>query len=218
VANYDTVMDVSAQVMLTPDPVLEPGLRERKKIRTRLAIEDVALSLFEEQGYEATTVEEIAARAEVSTTTFFRYYPTKAEILLGDHGLQLPALLQAIVDRPSAENDLEAFRLAVQQEWVAAVDATRTARKARIVATSDLLSGLSFHRGHRWLYGIVDALSQRNSRSADDERNSLAARVGLEALASAVDRWIADDCAGALSEYVDTSFSRMAVVCGELSH
>ena len=197
--------------------VLEPGLRERKKIRTRLAIEDVALSLFEAQGYDATTVEEIAAHAEVSTTTFFRYYPTKAEILLGDHGLQLPALLQAILDRPPGENDLEAFRHAVQQEWVAAVDPQRTARKARIVATSDALSGLSFHRGHRWLFGIIDALARRNRLSADDERNSLAARVGLEALGSAIDRWIADDCAGELSEYVDTSFDRMAAVCAEFS-
>jgi AcrR family transcriptional regulator len=195
----------------------EPGLRERKKIKTRLAIEDVALSLFESQGYDATTTEEIAARAEVSTTTFFRYFPTKAEILLGDHGLHLPALLQAILDRPGDESDLEAFRCAVQQEWVAAVDPQRAARKARIVATSDALTGLSLHRGHRWLDGIVEALAQRNGRSVDDERCSLSARVGLEALGSAVDRWIADEGDGELSEYIDTSFRRMAEVCGDLS-
>jgi AcrR family transcriptional regulator len=210
-------MVINMAQLAISDAVLEPGLRERKKIKTRLAIEDVALSLFEQQGYEATTVEEIAAQAEVSTTTFFRYFPTKAEILLGDHGLHLPALLQAILDRPSDENDLEAFGNAVRAEWVSVVDPERTARKARIVATSDALSGLSFHRGHRWLYGIVEVLAQRNGRSIDDERCSLAARVGLEALGSAVDRWIADEGNGALAEYVDTSFRRMAEVCSDLS-
>jgi AcrR family transcriptional regulator len=210
-------MNVGTQVALSGAQEPEPGLRERKKTRTRSAIEDAALALFEQRGYETTTIEEIAAVAEVSTTTFFRYYPSKAEVLLGDHGHQLPALLRAIVERPAEESDLEAFHRAVQEEWVAAVDPQRTARKARIVATSEALSGLSFHRGHRWLDGMVAALAQRSGLTPDDERCALSARVGLEALASAVDRWIGDDCTGALADYVDTSFERMVDVCGELS-
>ena len=110
------------------------GRRSRKKRQTRVAIEDAALSLFVEQGYEATTVEEITERADVSTTTFFRYFPGKAEVLLSDHGEQLPALHQAIVDRPATETDLVAVRRAVQEEWVHSIDAERTALKARIVA------------------------------------------------------------------------------------
>ena len=110
-------MVIPAEVVFRSD--LEPadgnGLRSRKKARTRVAIEDAALELFEERGYEATTVEEIAARAEVSTTTFFRYFPTKAEVLLSDHGEQLPALHRAIVERPSAESDLVAVQRAVQR-------------------------------------------------------------------------------------------------------
>jgi transcriptional regulator GlxA family with amidase domain len=54
-----------------------PGLRERKKTKTRAAIREHALRLFREQGYEATTVEQIAEAAEVSHSTFFRYFPTK---------------------------------------------------------------------------------------------------------------------------------------------
>src|SRR5262245_53320757 len=96
---------IPAEVVFRPVPsdAREPGpgegLRSRKKARTRLAIEDAALELFDEQGYDATTVDEIAARADVSTTTFFRYFPTKAEVLLSDHGEQLPALHRAIVER-----------------------------------------------------------------------------------------------------------------------
>lgn len=64
---------ISSQVAFRQDAPQPAGLRSRKKVKTRLAIEDAALALFEAHGYEATTVEEIAELAEVSTTTFFRY-------------------------------------------------------------------------------------------------------------------------------------------------
>jgi AcrR family transcriptional regulator len=59
-----------------------PGLRERKKIKLHRAIQTAALRLFETRGYEHTTVEQIAEAAETSTTTFYRYFPTKEDVVL----------------------------------------------------------------------------------------------------------------------------------------
>ena len=60
------------------------GLRERKKAKTRAAIREHALRLFREQGYSGTTVEQIAEAAEVSPATFYRYFPTKEDVVLQD--------------------------------------------------------------------------------------------------------------------------------------
>jgi AcrR family transcriptional regulator len=69
----------------SPDPGRSPaGLRERKKARTRASIRQHALRLFREQGYAATTVDHIAEAAEVSQSTFFRYFPTKEDVVLQD--------------------------------------------------------------------------------------------------------------------------------------
>ena len=84
-----------------------PGLRERKKLRTRLTIQHHALRLFAEQGYDQTTVEQIAAAADVSPSTFFRYYPTKDDVVMTDH--YDPLFAEAVAARPAAETPLEAL-------------------------------------------------------------------------------------------------------------
>jgi AcrR family transcriptional regulator len=66
------------------EPVRPPGLRERKKARTKATIQREALRLFSEHGYAETSVEQIAAAAEVSPSTFFRYFPTKEEVVLSE--------------------------------------------------------------------------------------------------------------------------------------
>ncbi len=89
-----------------------PGLRERKKARTREAIRDHAFRLFGEQGYAATTVEQIAEAAEVSPSTFFRYFPTKEEVALADD--IDPLFLEAFRAQPPELSQIGAIRSAVR--------------------------------------------------------------------------------------------------------
>ncbi|MFS4096988.1 TetR/AcrR family transcriptional regulator [Streptomyces sp. AF1A] len=77
------------------------GLRERKKIKTREAIRAATYALVEEQGYDATTIEQIAERAEVSPSTVFRYFPTKEDIVLTDEYDSV--ILEEIRQRPAEE-------------------------------------------------------------------------------------------------------------------
>src|SRR5437016_8102361 len=89
------------------------GLRERKKAKTRAAIQAEALRLFREQGYDATTVEQIADAAEVSPSTFFRYFPTKEDVLLRDDMDEL--WLDLLRAQPPGLPPLPALRAALHE-------------------------------------------------------------------------------------------------------
>src|SRR4029077_18020468 len=91
------------------------GLRERKKARTRASIREQALRLFREQGYHATTVEQIAAAAEVSPSTFFRYFPTKEDVVLQDD--MDTRLLDAFARQPPELGPVAAVRAAMREAW-----------------------------------------------------------------------------------------------------
>ncbi|MFC9285852.1 TetR/AcrR family transcriptional regulator [Streptomyces sp. NPDC057052] len=91
----------AARSPLSPADRPHLGLRERKKIKTREAIRSAMYALVEEQGYEATTVEQIAERAEVSPSTVFRYFPAKEDIVLTDE--YDPVLVEELRARPADE-------------------------------------------------------------------------------------------------------------------
>jgi AcrR family transcriptional regulator len=86
------------------------GLRERKKARTRATIQAHALRLFRGQGYDATTVQQIIDAAEVSESTFFRYFPTKCDVVLSDDFD--PLIVDAFRSQPPDVRPIQALRVA----------------------------------------------------------------------------------------------------------
>jgi AcrR family transcriptional regulator len=89
---------------------MQPGLRERKKQRTRETIARAAHELFAERGYHATTLPEIAEAADVSTRTIFAYFPSKEDILFSNFSLMKEALARALAERPEGQDALETVR------------------------------------------------------------------------------------------------------------
>ncbi|BAC73508.1 TetR family transcriptional regulator [Streptomyces avermitilis] len=99
------------------DTAARPGLRERKKRRTRDALLRAALELFLAQGYERTTVDEIAEAVDVSQRTFFRYFAGKEEAAFLTQRIAESHFVAAVRERPPHEAPLEALRRAVLESW-----------------------------------------------------------------------------------------------------
>ena len=98
--------------------VSSPGRREENKQRTRSALEQAAARLFEQQGFEATTVRDIALAAGVGERTFFRYFPSKEDLVLQQVRDLIPGFMRAVRERPAAEAPLTALREAMLT-WLA---------------------------------------------------------------------------------------------------
>ena len=98
---------------LSSPGVAPPGLRERKKARTRAAIQRHALRLFRQQGYDETTVSQIAEAAEVSESTFFRYFPSKEDVVLWDDFD--PRVIDVFRSQPEGTRPVQGLRVAIRE-------------------------------------------------------------------------------------------------------
>ena len=135
-----------------------PGLRERKKARTREAILEAAFDRFETSGFDAVSVTEIAAAAEVSKPTLFAYFPTKEDLVLrrflgDDEG---PA--RTVRERPANTPALQALR----QDFL-----DRLARRDPLTGLSDTAQAITFHS---LLYTTPTLMSRLTGYMLDHER------------------------------------------------
>jgi AcrR family transcriptional regulator len=144
------------------------GLRERKKARTRAAIREHALRLFRDQGYSATTVEQIAAAADVSPATFFRYFPTKEDVVLQDDFDLIT--LAALERQPPELSPIAAFRAASLEGLaeMTAEDLARFRETTRLSMTVPEIRARSLDELIRTIDVIAGALARRIGRDSDD--------------------------------------------------
>jgi AcrR family transcriptional regulator len=191
-----------------------PGLRERKKERTRQALEDAALDLFARQGFDHTTVDEIAAACDVSTRTFFRYFPTKEDALLGDKPEQFARVVAALEARPAAEAPLRSVRAALVplvDEY--ARDRPRMRLRSRIIAETPSLRLHDPEARQAKEQVLVDALARRDAAAGIGPRLlELRVAVGVSGAAfrAALDTWLAEGGAGDLRATVAAAFDQVA--------
>jgi AcrR family transcriptional regulator len=144
------------------------GLRERKKAKTRATIREHALRLFREQGYQATTVEQIAEAAEVSPSTFFRYFPNKEAVVLQDD--YDPMLVAAFEAQPAELSPVAALRGSMQAVFAGLPTeelALERERQKLVLSVPELRAGaLDGLAGT--IQMIAEIVAERVGRSADE--------------------------------------------------
>ncbi len=154
------------------------GLRERKKARTRASIQEHALRLFREQGYPATTVEQIAEAAEVSPATFYRYFPTKEDVVLQDDFDVLSA--ETLEAQPPGLSPLAAVRAATASAvaQLTAQDRERFRETTELTLAVPEIRARALDEFARTLGVIAEALASRTGREPGDlEVRNLAGAV-----------------------------------------
>ncbi|WP_380285639.1 TetR family transcriptional regulator [Kitasatospora purpeofusca] len=183
------------------------SLRERKKLKTRQTIRREAYRLIAAQGYENTTVDQIAAAAEVSPSTFFRYFATKEDLVLTDE--YDPAMIDALLARPSDEPFLRSCREALigMIRYLLEHEREELLVRMRLVREVPSLRArmLDGANDPRQLYLTV------LTRRAGVQEPTFAMRIAAAALAGAtteaVLQWAGSEGAEDIAELVDRTFA-----------
>ena len=144
------------------------GLRERKKIKTRHVIRREAFRLFDANGYAATTIEQIADAAEVSPSTFFRYFPSKESLLLADD--LDPLVLAAFKAQPPDLSPSQAIRRAYETTMagLSPEQLEFESTRQRLIFSIPELKAAMYDEYYRTVSVMAEALGDRIGRPAGD--------------------------------------------------
>lgn len=184
------------------------GLRERKKQKTREAIQRAALRLFTRQGYEETTVEEIAAAAEISPSTFFNYFPTKEDVVLYD--MYDPIAIEMILKRPKDEPLNTVARQVLQaMAELFERDKEMMLERAKLVMEVPELRGRMWDELERTQNLFARVLAERTRRTADDFELRVTTRIFVAAIYEAAIVWMRSNGREPLAALADRALDIM---------
>jgi len=186
------------------------GLRARKKEQTRETIQREALRLIAIRGYDAATCEEIAAAAEVSPATLFRYFATKEDIVLQDS--YDPLIADAIRARPARESSLTAVRRGLADAFAVVYqgDVEAIRQRTALILSVPALKARSREQQDSLVTHLTSALADRGGRNDTDLEIEVAAATFAALLEVAVGRWARDG--GDLPSLVDGAFVALGLL------
>ena len=185
------------------------GRRERKKHATSVALQEAALRLFRDQGFAATTVEEISEAADVSTRTFFRHFHSKEAVLFSDDADRHERWVEVLRARPADEPILRTLREASREmapdygDDIVALRWELGAREGRI--TSHLMRTAT-----EWEHLVATEVAARlQLASSYDVPARMTAAVASAAWRIAQTRWVRDRGATSLEAHLDEAFDAL---------
>ena len=189
------------------------GLRERKKLATRLALHQAALQLVAERGLDGVSVDDIAARADVSPRTFFNYFPTKDDAVVGIDASAVGQAAERFAARPAHESPVEALRAvhAQQASEMAGEPETLWPLRLRVIDEHPVLIArlhAVFGSAER---ALAEAIAVRTGTAAGaDLYPTLLAAVSGVAMRAALHAWLASDFTASLPALVDEAWDALA--------
>jgi AcrR family transcriptional regulator len=191
-----------------PDDPSAVGLRERKKARTREAIQRHALRLFRERGYQATTVEQIAEAADISPSTFFRYFPTKEAVVLQDE--YDPMIIEAFKAVPPDVGPIAALRRAIGQVFAQLPEESLEQQRERmeLARTVPELRAAMLEEFARNVQMIAELVAERAGRRPDELAVRTLAGALVGAVMAAMLSWV-EDSGKEFPELLDSAMAQL---------
>lgn len=189
----------------------ELGLRERKKRERRRCIEDAAIGLFEELGFDGTTIDDIAVAADIAPRTFFSYFPTKEDVVLADYSTRLARIIAELSERPKAEtswDSLQACFVEVAADYEVARD--DLVRRFTIMTANATVYARSLQLQAGWEDALAEVLNQRADQKPDDLESRLLASAALACMRSSLRHWLLTGHSTALPALIQSCFGQLA--------
>jgi AcrR family transcriptional regulator len=192
------------------------GLRERKRTRTRLMIQTEALRLFDEKGYADTTVEAIADAAAISPRTFFRYFPTKEDVVLWDEFD--PVAMDLLASVPDGMPLAETFRAVIREtlNGLYRQDPGRLLTRIRLIYTVPELRARFLDEQVGGVEMLVELFGGRRASRAELIRVRVVGSALLAAVSVALEVWQSDDGKSDLLALLDQATDALAASMSEL--
>ncbi len=206
---YGVVVSTTRPPAGTAAVAAADGFRSRARRALRGEISAVAMDLFLAQGFDDTTVEQIAEAAGMSRSSFFRYFPTKEDVVVGDLAAYGQQILDALSARPDAEPPWTALRMALEPV-IQTNDTVRARQTSRMSLHTPTLRARHHEKTMTWSALLLPEVARRMGipePHLDDPRPAALIACALACLDVAIGTWTSSETNTSLTELVDVAMN-----------
>ncbi|XRQ10067.1 TetR family transcriptional regulator [Actinomadura welshii] len=190
---------------------MQEGLRERTRRAVRAELAEVAIGLFSRQGFEETTVEDIARAAGMTKRSFFRYFPTKEDVVFDGVDLTGEKVVADIAARPADEHPWDSLHH-VLRAWQEEIHASeRILDTLRLIEATPALVGRLHQRRTEWRRRVSDALQHRPGADIDSYTADLLTNAATAVLDAVSTQWMRSDGHANRPALLDRGFMQIHV-------
>ena len=201
----------SAKPLLPEGKSPAPGLRERKQQQTRERLKRAAMALFLERGFETTTIDDIAATADVSRRSFFHYFASKEDVVAAWQEDAAAALVAEILARPADESMLTAAENAIAAA-VKRIDPAEAAAMSRLKRDNPALHARDQLKYEKLERALAEGLAQRSGRKSERLKARLVAMISTGAMRVGGESWIGEGAREKPEAFVKRTFDAIRAI------